>query len=127
MEKKRIIPEGTRWGTLTYVKDLFTTNKSRRPILVQCDCGAKRQFELSSLENKKIGSCKTIKCLEKRKQILERQVEILNERINTQHQDIMPHVLERIRDYENYILSGNITYKNISKLHQMTRDYLQIK
>ena len=49
MEKKQIIPHGTRWGSLTYIRDLENDEPKKRPILVRCNCGIEKSVDLAHL------------------------------------------------------------------------------
>ena len=122
MERKQEIQPGTRWGTLTYIKDMETDKPSKRPILVKCDCGVIKTVDLAALRSGSTGSCSQTVCRNKRRDMLLEQVKFLESRVNeiSRNKDIE---LNELRAYWREIEStGNV--HNISHGMLMTRQFL---
>lgn len=85
MEKKRIIPEGTKWSMLTYIEDVECDNKSKRPIRVICECGKVKIVDMAVLNNGSTRTCGRTQCKNKLYNIIERSLEKQKEDLNSKN------------------------------------------
>lgn len=79
MERKQIIPTGTKWGFLTYIRDAENDNPKKRPILVRCDCGIEKKVDLAHLrQNPLFVTCGSSVCRRKMQDNLKADIERRN-------------------------------------------------
>lgn len=125
MEAKREIPEGTRWGTFVYIKDVEGDFKDKRPILVQCDCGVIKAVDYAQLQSGLTGSCGTVPCLLKYKAKLQNQINALND-MQINHDLYGNNKLSNLTKFWNEIESTGNTCK-IGRGMMMTYEFLNSK
>ena len=123
MERKQIIQPGTRWGTLTYIKDIECFETKKRPILVKCDCGVTKQIDLAAVrQNPLISTCGSSVCRRKiQEQILARlsQIEQVKEVVKT----VVKIELSELTEYWDEIeQTGNV--HNIANGMVLTKQFL---
>jgi len=119
MCNKEPIPAGQRWGTLTFVKEFEHHNK--RKVVVKCDCGIEKVLKLSALASVGTGSCGTSRCLQVRKDKLEAQIAILEQRVIKESYSTK---LGQVARMERDLINGTIpiSYKTIQDMHNLTRE-----
>ena len=122
MEKKRIIPEGTKWSMLTYIEDVECDNKSKRPIRVICTCGKVKVVDMAALNSGSTRTCGKTQCKNKLYNIIERSLEKQKEDLKLKDL-IKNQELNELTEYWREIeRNGNV--HNISYGMDMTRNYL---
>jgi hypothetical protein len=122
MEKKRIIPEGTKWSMLTYIEDVECDNKSKRPLRVICECGKVKIVEMSALDSGNTRTCGKTQCKNKLYNIIERSLDKQKEDLNNK-QSIKDKELNELTKYWRKIeRTGNI--HNIANGMLMTSNFL---
>ena len=122
MEKKRIIPEGTKWSMLTYIEDVECDNKSKRPIRVICTCGKVKIVDMAALNSGSTRTCGKTQCKNKLYNIIERSLEKQKEDLKLKDL-IKNQELNELTEYWREIeRNGNV--HNISYGMDMTRNYL---
>ena len=122
MEKKRIIPEGTKWSMLTYIEDVECDNKSKRPIRVICTCGKVKIVDMAALNSGSTRTCGKTQCKNKLYNIIERSLEKQKEDLKLKDL-IKNQELNELTEYWSEIeRTGNV--HNIAYGMDMTRNYL---
>jgi hypothetical protein len=122
MEKKRIIPEGTKWSMLTYIEDVECDNKSKRPIRVICECGKVKVVDMAALNSGSTRTCGRTLCKNKLYNIIERSLEKQKEDLKLKDL-IKNEELNKLTEYWREIeRNGNV--HNVSYGMDMTRKYL---
>ena len=122
MEKKRIIPEGTKWSMLTYIEDVECDNKSKRPIRVICTCGKVKIVDMAALNSGSTRTCGKTQCKNKLYNIIERSLEKQKEDLKLKDL-IKNQELNELTEYWREIeRTGNV--HNIAYGMDMTRNYL---
>lgn len=124
MTKKTIIKPGTRWGTFVYIRDVENYEPNKRPILVKCDCGVVKKVDYAALMNGTTGSCGSIRCLNKRKFMLEQEVMQLKRTLKGGIQ-LDDELLKDLTVYWNEIeRTGNV--HNVANGMLITKAYLGV-
>ena len=122
MEKKRIIPEGTKWSMLTYIEDVECDNKSKRPIRVICTCGKVKIVDMAALNSGSTRTCGKTQCKNKLYNIIERSLDKQKEDLKLKDL-IKNQELNELTEYWSEIeRTGNV--HNIAYGMDMTRNYL---
>ena len=122
MEKKRIIPEGTKWSMLTYIEDVECDNKSKRPIRVICTCGKVKIVDMAALNSGSTRTCGKTQCKNKLYNIIERSLDKQKEDLKLKDL-IKNQELNELTEYWSEIeRNGNV--HNIAYGMDMTRNYL---
>ena len=122
MEKKRIIPEGTKWSMLTYIEDVECDNKSKRPIRVICECGKAKVVDMAALNSGSTRTCGKTQCKNKLYNIIERSLEKQKEDLKLKDL-IKNQELNELTEYWSEIeRTGNV--HNIAYGMDMTRNYV---
>ena len=122
MEKKRIIPEGTKWSMLTYIEDVENYKPGKRPILVKCTCGVIKTVDLAALRSGSTRTCGKTQCKNKLYNIIERSLDKQKEDLKLKDL-IKNQELNELTEYWSEIeRTGNV--HNIAYGMDMTRNYL---
>jgi len=123
METKQTIQPGTRWGTLTYLYDVENHKPTKRPIRVRCDCGVIKSVDLAALRSGSTGSCGTLACRNKRRDLLIEQCNLMESKLTT-IKDGKDRELASLAAYWREIeLTGNV--HNVAKGLEMTTNFLK--
>ena len=125
MEKKRIIPIGTKWTMLTYIEDVENDNPSKRPIRVICECGKVKVVDMASLNAGTTRTCGSTICRNKLHQVMQNQADRLKRELMVKEYHRSSE-LNKLSEYWDEIeKNGNV--HNIAMGMSITHDFLELK
>ena len=134
MEKRSEITIGTKYGTLTILKELPDDLLGHRMVQVECVCGTIKKVQLSNLMAGFSHTCGKTQCREIMRGLLDQQIRELKERISEKAaKDQAPYreLYDKIKTHERELIekvysNQNFTIKMNNMFHQ-TRLYLDLK
>lgn len=137
METRQELTPGTRYGLLTYIREV-ESEYGNRVIWVECDCGTVKKVQLSNVMAGSIHTCGRNECRIKMRRILESEIKQLKETVRKTGADLTNEKknygqarLDEITEMERCLIENKTSEylftKGLTDLHYTTRVYLRPK